>query len=77
MESFKQSTTLRCKLEDEKSVKRSTQTITNLVFLVVMGGYSCSKGREFESRHHILDGHFFHLCVCSKFLMYLKRHKKT
>ena len=39
--------------------------------LVVMGGDSCSKGRKFESRHHILDGHFSHLfavkivmCVC-------------
>ena len=29
--------------------------------LVVMGGGdSCSEGREFESRHHILDGHFSH-----------------
>ena len=28
--------------------------------LVVMGGDSCSKGREFESWHHILDGHFSH-----------------
>ena len=27
--------------------------------LVVMGGDSCSKGCEFESRHRILDGHFF------------------
>ena len=26
--------------------------------LVVMGGHSCSKGREFESWHCILDGHF-------------------
>ena len=26
--------------------------------LVVMGGDSCSKGRVFESRHHILDRHF-------------------
>ena len=25
--------------------------------LVVMGGNSCSKGREFEYRHRILDGH--------------------
>ena len=24
--------------------------------LVVMGGDSCSEGREFESQHHILDG---------------------
>ena len=31
--------------------------------LVVMGGDSCSKGREFESRFHILDGHFSHLFV--------------
>ena len=28
-----------------------------------MGGDSCSKGREFESWHHILDGHFSHLFV--------------
>ena len=27
--------------------------------LVVMGGDSCSKGCEFESLHHLLDGHFF------------------
>ena len=27
--------------------------------LVVMGGDSRSKGRGFESRHRILDGHFF------------------
>ena len=27
--------------------------------LVVMGGDSCSKSREFESQHHILNGHFF------------------
>ena len=31
--------------------------------LVVMGGYSCSKGQEFESQRHILDGHFSHLFV--------------
>ena len=30
--------------------------------LVVMGGDSCSKGRDFESRHHILGGHgVFHI----------------
>ena len=31
--------------------------------LVVMGGDSCSKGREFESWHHKLDEHFSHLFV--------------
>ena len=30
---------------------------------MVMGGHSCSKGREFESQHRILDGHFSHLFV--------------
>ena len=30
---------------------------------VVMGGGSCSKGREFKSQHRILDGHFSHLFV--------------
>ena len=28
---------------------------------MVMGGGLCSKGCEFESQHHILDGHFSHL----------------
>ena len=27
--------------------------------LVVMGGDSCSKGRELKSLHHILDGYLF------------------
>ena len=31
--------------------------------LEVMGGDSCSKGREFESWHHKLDEHFSHLFV--------------
>ena len=32
---------------------------------MVMGGDSCSKGREFESRHRILDGHFTFICCKS------------
>ena len=31
--------------------------------LVVMGGDSHPKGRGFESRYRILDGHFSHLFV--------------
>ena len=31
---------------------------------MVMGGDSCSKGREFESQHHLLDGHFFRFVCC-------------
>ena len=31
--------------------------------LVVMGGDSHPKGRGFESRYRILDGHFSHLSV--------------
>ena len=27
---------------------------------MVMGGDSCTKGREFESRHRMGDGHFSH-----------------
>ena len=30
---------------------------------MIMGGDSCVKVREFESRYHILDGHFSHLFV--------------
>ena len=33
-----------------------------------MGGDSCSKGREFESWHHILDGNFFTYVVVVNFL---------
>ena len=32
--------------------------------VVVMGGDSCSKSHGFESRHCILDGHFFALICC-------------
>ena len=32
---------------------------------MVMGGDSCAKGCEFESRHRIMDGHFFTF-FCSK-----------
>ena len=36
--------------------------------LMVMGGDSCSKDREFESRHRILDEHFFTYLFVVKFL---------
>ena len=39
--------------------------------LVVMGVDSCSKGREFESQHHILDGHFSHLFVVKIVMMFV------
>ena len=42
--------------------------------LVVMGGDSCSKGREFEPLHCILDGHFSHLFVV-KIVMLFKKTK--
>ena len=38
--------------------------------LVVMGEDSCSEGRGFESRCHILDGHFFTL-ICCKIVLIL------
>ena len=41
--------------------------------LVVMEGDSCSKGRDFESRQHILDGHFFTYLFVVKIGMCLKR----
>ena len=37
--------------------------------VVVMGGDSCAKGREFESWHRILDGHLSHLFVVKIVLM--------
>ena len=39
--------------------------------LVVMGGDSCSKGCEFESRDRILDGHYFTYLFVVKIVFYL------
>ena len=43
--------------------------------LVVMGGDSSNKGREFKSRHCILDGHFFTFICCKNCNVCLKRLK--
>ena len=40
-----------------------------------MGGDLCSKGREFESRHHILYGHFFTHLFFVKFVMCVWKDK--
>ena len=42
---------------------------------MVMGGDSCSKGHQFESRHRILDGHFFTYIFYEKFVMCVKKTK--
>ena len=42
---------------------------------MVMGGDSRSKGRGFESRHRILDGHFFTYICCKNCIVCLKRLK--
>ena len=43
--------------------------------LVVMGGDSCSKGREFKFWHSILDEHFSHIFVVKDCNVCLKRQK--
>ena len=43
--------------------------------LVAMGGDSRSEGRGFESRHCILDGHFFTYICCKNCNVCLKRPK--
>ena len=45
---------------------RILQSLGGSPDLVVMGGDSCSKGRVFESQHHVLDGHVytFNFNVC-------------
>ena len=43
--------------------------------LVVMGDNSCSRGNGFESQCQILDGHFFALIFCKKYIVCLKRPK--
>ena len=42
---------------------------------MVMGDDSCSKGRGFESRRRILDGHFFTFICCKNCNVCLKRPK--
>ena len=39
--------------------------------LVVMGRYSHSECRGFESRYHILDGHFSHIFVVKIVIMFV------
>ena len=39
--------------------RQAGQANNQSTYLDVNGGASCSNGREFESRHPILDGHFF------------------
>ena len=40
-----------------------------------MGNDSCSRGCEFESQRHILNGHFFTLICCKNCIDCLKRQK--
>ena len=42
--------------------------------LVVIGGDSCAKSREFESRYHILDGHFV-IFICCKIFNVIEKTK--
>ena len=42
-----------------------------------MGDNSCLRGRGFESRRQILDGHFFILICCKNCIVCLKRPNKT
>ena len=45
--------------------------------LVVIGGDSCLRGREFESQHLILDGYFSHFCCCQSCMVCSKRPKRN
>ena len=44
--------------------------------LVVMGGDSCSEGHEFDSKHCMLDGHFFTWICCIIVLMFVWKRPK-
>ena len=45
--------------------------------LVVMEGDSCSKGSEFESQHHIMDGHFFTYLFAEKIVILFENDEKN
>ena len=64
LSSSKQMSFQLCKPTSSKFVRSKCIRCSGLV---VMGGDSCSNSREFESRHHLLDGYFFtYLCVFEK-----------
>ena len=71
----------RQKKEREHKKKQEALTLEETkeqiaqVGLVVMGGDSFSKGREFKSQCHILDGHIFTYIFVVKFVMCLKIRK--
>ena len=59
------------------NVSRRTKTTTQVSpDLLVIGGESCSKGCEFESRQHILDGHIFTYLFVGKFFNVLLKRQK-
>ena len=43
--------------------------------LVVIGGDTCSEGREFESQDHLLHGHFFTLIFCKNCNVFVQKTK--
>ena len=56
-----------------KYLKKISFFLGGSLGLVVMGDDSWSRGRGFESRHHILDGDFSHLFVVKTVLFVWKR----
>ena len=56
-----------CTIQDDKIHKAKSRL--GSPGPVVMGGDSCAKGHEFESWHHILDGHFFTYLFVVKIVM--------
>ena len=66
----------KCVIEHKNGLKLSWVGGSPSPGLVVMGGDSCSKGRGFESRRRILDGHniFSHIFVV-KIVMFVWRDK--
>ena len=55
---------LRSKKKEENIRKKNLFLSGGSPGLVHMGGDSCSKGREFESQHCILDGDFSTFICC-------------
>ena len=51
-------TYLNCNKSGDNKVRGVLRLVGGSPGLVVMGGDSHSRGREFESQHRILDGHF-------------------
>ena len=70
------STNRKMSLYDLNKTIKNLDVLGRRPGLVVMWGDSCSEGCEFESQHHILNGHFFTFICCKNCYVVWKDENK-